>query len=435
MHSSGPHKINPSALSNEGEQILGPFLASEKTDFIKSKEKYFIFGTDISFTLTHNLIIDKEYHEKDEKRYFIISKDPDDVLGAGGKSKVRRMLGSSLIVNIETKLITYEETLGGKGVRITNTKEARQTSSAPYSHGKAIANYNTSKIFDYLGMQPPIRVYRQDNNGFFKKSYAVINAFEGQDLQKEVKPFLKKRPSIKEVIDMVIVPVLLAYKDQIAKRGYAHRDIKPANIRFWIRSAEKASVAHFIDLDFSLKIGLAETNCGSVGYMPPEFPTAIYQLLEVNIARDIFALGMALHVCFNPSLDPREYFTAKFGDQVKTLSQFLLRQTQEIRKHGYYAVDDKKLFRYVSDASSPASEKARRDIKSILKEMTNLSPGKRPNNMDQLIDRFKVISSLLTPTIPSSIPFYHTHTTVAAPVTVNANGNLMTERECANTPF
>ncbi|WP_419421241.1 protein kinase domain-containing protein (plasmid) [Legionella sp. D16C41] len=384
-------EINLENLSEEAQRALCTYISDNSPEFLMTKTVYKLASdTPDNFYLKNNLIIDEENSSPEIRRYFIISKKEDDLLGEGTFSKVRAISGA-IEVDLTKRTILYTE-CKDKAVKIKNPKWAQEkhnSENTKYRHSEAVKDYETHKDFSHFGMQKPIKVKRTCGAKFFKKSYSVVNKFPGQDLDNELVDFINYvRPNLNQIITSVIIPLLEAYKSQISDKGYVHRDIKVGNIRAYITTVN--STINFLDLDKSQKLGTEDSVFGTPGYVPLEVfndsPPAL------SITRDMFALGVVLMACINPNLEPDQLFYdlgAKDTQEAFNLSLSL--QASEsyhpIQLLAMLSKTKEDFFTYVLDVQEEEAEK----VINIINNMLSSDPKNRPADTDAVIQKFKEI--------------------------------------------
>ncbi|KTD43030.1 protein kinase domain-containing protein [Legionella parisiensis] len=389
-------KIDPTLINKTPEEAreLGAYLIKNDLAFLEKKGEYQA-STTLQLEITHNLILDQENTDTNIKRYYVIDKD---FLGKGAFSKARGALGY-IDVDITSGHVVFTPS-DAKAIRVKNTQYAQKKiqakGAAPYSHSEAIADYIQSKNFGHLGMQPPIEVKKSHLQlGLFSKSYSIMNKLKGGDLDVEIDAFIgNDEPDTATMLKQVLLPILEAYKAQIADKNFVHRDIKPENIRAYL-SVSEAKI-NFLDIDSALRPGSNDSAYGSPGFLPPELFTSSNPILVAQ-ARDIFQLGIVLTACLNPDLNPNAYFPNELN--VQSGEEFVLLALQQIEENGCYDPDQMghDLFEYIHDSliiSAAEESELRKEIKDILKEMTCDDPTKRPD-IDAVISKFNDILALL----------------------------------------
>lgn len=399
--------INPTHLSEEDALLLGSYLVDNEIVFLERSRAY---SAETDFIQSqYHLILDQDYKHANTKRYQVISSDKKDVLGSGASSKARIVLGH-LDVDLINKKAHFSPSQE-KAIRIKNTKQTQLKhvrQDTRYSHKQAKKEYDIGSQFDHLGMQP-VKVKKDRGHaglGLFTKSYSVMNRFKGKNLKDSVEEFIgNDRPSTIMMIEKVILPILEAYKHQIADKGWVHRDIKPENIRADI-GLNRESTINFLDMDGCLKPGEEDAIYGSAGYFAPELAE---RGIPVRQARDIFALGVLLIGCINPELNPLTYF----GEERHAMSagDLTAMALYQVNANGCYDPDKMEdtegysfeLFENMADMVIIPDEQ--NEIKSLLKKMTAKDPNDRPD-LDTVITAIKSVLAKLnqTPSPNNSTP-------------------------------
>ncbi|EKD45817.1 MAG: protein kinase, partial [uncultured bacterium] len=249
-------EINPTNLSTETANKLRLLIAHNNNPAFLDRKLTHILPPVMELRLTHNLIIDRESTEN-VKRYFVISNAPHDDLGIGATNRARRIIGAIEIDTTHASL-TYQP-ISSKVVRITNIKKAQkahQAQQTKYKHKAAVQAFKKHQPFTHLAMQQPVKraAHIGRNSAFFfkKKSYTVMNELPGQNLGDEIADFITYiGPDTKTMLDVVLIPILEAYKRQVASTGKVHRDIKPGNINADLYK-DTPSIINFLDFDSSL---------------------------------------------------------------------------------------------------------------------------------------------------------------------------------------
>lgn len=374
-------RIDPTNLSQQDAQVLANFIADNQL-LLMDKAK--VYGDEKnSLQTTCHLVLDRSYREANVRRYHVVSPAKKDVLGTGASSKVRSVLGyvDIDVVAKEAHFTPSDE----KALKVKNTKQAQAkhiVQKSQYSHKQAKNEYAISEHFPQMGMQEPIKVKRnnaKNNLGLFAKSYFLVNKLAGKNLNEAVEEYIYyQRPTIGQLLGQVVLPVLQAYKEQIADKGLVHRDVKPDNIRADI-AAQGQSTIQFFDIESCLAPGVDDKFYGSAGYLPPELAE---KDLKVSQARDIFALGVVLTACINPDLNPAHYYPEE-RDAVDA-SQMAAMALYQIKQNGCYDAEAMlnkegeayELFECI--VCPQGSEPEQEAIKTLLKQMTDKDPANRP---------------------------------------------------------
>lgn len=400
-----PIIINPSQIQDEAQQRqVAEFLRSTPRQFIEKDKSYDFQGDTITFTQN---VIKTQPDTQDTEKFYVISNEDDDVLGKGAFSKARKITGS--IVVSQDNSLQYQQ-VQGKAVRIKNTQYAQQKRdpSKPYQHAEAQKEHRKAQKFPHLGMEEPVEVKKDKPQlGQFSKSYSVMNEITGGDFIENSFDYLQVGPSTQGFLDIVIIPMLEAYKAQVADRGYVHRDIKAENILLNIdfRNTPPTTV-NFIDVDSAKRPGKGDQTFGSPGYLPPEVfdqPSP-----PVSQSRDIFGLGMLLIGCMNPDLDTGCFLTnvcgASSGQEAIEKHFELLeamgcydpeKLVEKGIKEGVLQYDSDmakaNLFAYLDSGAPSVPLDAQNQIREILKLMTSKNPSDRPD-IDTIINKLKAVS-------------------------------------------
>lgn len=370
--------IDLTAISSKESHDLGQYLAGLRPDFLARKDKFLL--SSVITSISHNLIKDK----LNPNQFYVISNDPKDMLGSGGFGRVRRAMGV-ITLDAATKDAIYAP-ITNKVVKIFNHKIAQQKqmtgAQKDYRYENAVAIFKTSQHFAHLGMQEPVKrnAYKGKLFSFAEKSYSVMNNLPGRDLEKELIDFMKTRPSTHQMLTAVFLPLLLAYKAQVEKTGFAHLDINPRNIRAQLN--QKSSVINFLDFDFSQKTTTTANSFGTPGFTAPEMCLSATNTISLQL--DIFSLGITLICCLNSELHPHKYFD-DVGD-----AQGLINIVACTQVRGFYNFSSLSwksgksspgLFDNIDDSSLPDSLRisVRQKITDLLKDMTAYKPRLRPD--------------------------------------------------------
>lgn len=389
------HTIDVIQMNEQESRDLGDYLTTFAPAVLKANSLF--RHANYEFKLTQTLLADDKI-----KGYVVIDKSKSGILGFGSFSKVRNMLG---YIRIDTELgiehpLAKFESVNGKAIRIKNIKYAQKKNllaKVVYNHDDAVKEHRNSLPFEHLGMQEPISVRRYSLElGIFDKSYSVLNKLPGTNLDDEMIDFYNNMISnTSTIVDNVLLPILEAYKNQIADKQYVHRDIKFENIRADIGC--KYSTIHFLDVDSAKKIDEQDSAYGTPGFLAPELfdnPKP-----PVAQARDIFALGVLLMGCINPNLNPCVYINEALQGSANmqpvefAIQELLVNKCYDpsLMKNSNGKTYD--LFEYITEEGE-IPEQSRKELEELLKQMTNLVPNERPS-LDEAISKMKRISAAL----------------------------------------
>lgn len=305
--------------------------------------------------LESNLILDTEYaNTAGEVRYLVIAppKTQEGVLGVGAYSKARKITHAITLDLNNNKVLTVES-VDDLAVRIKNTNKSvrNNKSGVEYDPQTAEDEAKVAKEFSHLGVKNPVHVTRDrkiSNDGAESsqvKSLTVMNLLKGDDVNTAATNLHGSydengfHPSTEDIVKKLIIPILEAYKKQIADQEYIHRDIKPDNIRVHFNKLYEATV-NFLDVDTAVKIGqpVKEINssiAGTAGYLAPEVALEGELGKILGPARDIFALGIILTSCINPNCEPilflealneRVYEKDEGGELLADMNTFMNKQ-------------------------------------------------------------------------------------------------------------
>lgn len=393
--------IDPTNMSPDEQRILGAFLISQISEFVnksidkqghnKNNAPYISYGKDSQgFRLTHNLCIDTQNNDPN-KKYFVYSNADGDVRGTGSYNKVRCILGVLDIAADGPPLAKYTPTKA-YAVRISNHKQVEDVCT----HESVERQYKKAQAFPHLGMRVPVkRVPLTVGPGFFSKSYTVMHAFEGEELDWAFN-YLN---TLQQMVALTLT-VLETYKKQVADQNHIHRDIKPDNIMANMKT--NPPTVNFIDMDFAMKIDTSiEDAWGTPGYIAPELKNFLGGDNNTIIATqkfDIWSLGITLIECWNQNLSPRKITDKMLGHETTDWREDMMAPWKAAEQAGsylQYIINNYAHYRqfkfsyYVRSAISPDHEKV---IQDIFKAMTSYDPTRRPN-IDEAIGVFERIQN------------------------------------------
>lgn len=391
----------------------------------------------LEYSISHNLIKTPSNLPGLTKFYLISTKaeaefQPSLLKGKGSYCTVRK-ISHSLELTPENNILLNE--VSDKVVRIKNRQEAElgRGSDSFYNTDEADLEYEISSNFPYLGMEKPVHIIKNKENHpkfshydppAFVKSYSVMNELQGDQINEVFDPKKFGPFTIREVLELLILPLLKAYKHQVADIGYVHRDLKPGNVLLDLgrygSEPEKPpvcqSTVNIIDIDaeMTVKVGEQEILKGSPAYMPPEVTREDGESIKAfttRQSRDIFALGIILIACINPDLDPNHYFIKagiyKNNKKIPITTQMdVVRRWEALLNSlgGWYNpdsliemaesiqspdVDGKGLFAYLYGADIE-NISVQDQLLQVLKSMTNVSAQKR-FGIDECIHEFESI--------------------------------------------
>lgn len=416
------HKnIDPKKMTTEEAEFLGDYLAHHQVD---------------SLQLKLALIADKKNSHGNIKSYYVISNDPSDK-HEGGFTSVRKIIGNVSVDTANPHPVATFQSRTGKVVRIKNPnfvqrKNLNENKGYKYKHKQAIAEYLQAKEFDHMEVEEPIKVKKAVNKpgfplGFFsKKSYMVMNEFPGTDILSAVIDLANDlSPGSREMLELVVIPLLEAYQLQIANKGKVHRDIKPPNV---LAAFGRKTEINFIDVDESANVGVPDKLCGTPGFVAPECknPETL-----VSQARDIFSLGVLIYGLFNDKLDPRAYFRGELGLPDQEVRDYAIAL---IEKSGFYdpsqmpdlAGNTYDIFQFMND-NLPGDQAVRDVIQNLLKRMTAADPNQRPR-VDTIISELKKCIAPSTPLSPPLSPIVGQETDSTLEIPSDPNTPLLTKR-------
>lgn len=414
---------NPN-LSTDDKKILLTAIQN-KTVMIYEKNKMYVIGND-NVTFTHHLIRSTERPPAD---VFHVPENKTNI-GQGAFSKFR-----SILVEISTDansnlLIKKPDKKNQKVLRVSNPKNKNTRDYNPsYDHQKTVSLYKKEKIYPHLNVEEPIRVTK--TNKSLEKSYTLMNRMKGFELHKESKAYLDyTSPTTLKITTEFIIPLLIAYRDQVQKLNMVHRDIKPPNIMadndYEIKTKKSAFTFSFIDIDQSVAINTIETGkYGTVGYTDPALleSDANSKTYIATTARDIFSLGALLIGSINYNLDIGEILANNAQDlsEAYNLSHqltdtslnpiLLINKLAEDPDSGYFPITTDQeqelhdqFFEMITPSSNdPTTEfNARNEILDIIKRMTMTDIKQRYQNIDDVIKAFEAVANLLSPQLSTT---------------------------------
>lgn len=376
-------------------KIVCDYILANSPSHIDRKKTYSSNDDNIQFS--HSLI-QTAARLPENKKYYVISHDKQDVLGIGTFSKARKIISS---IEIEPNGTLTYAIVTNKALRIRNPKRAQdnriRNKAEDYKHEEALKEYRKAKHFPHIAMEEPIEVIKNSPTlGRFSKSYSVMNQFIGKDFDKTCTDILNfVDPDTKQFLDWIAIPLCEAYKTQIADQGYVHRDIKPENIHFQFYLAQTPpSTINFLDVDSAKKPGKPEFAYGSPGQLAPE----VFEDIPVHQARDIFSLGMMLSDNLNPDLTIEKIALDKGAKNGGDLIEIHHNILEEQGCYDLASFGDP--FSYIDDNGMDVDSE-QKEILEVLKLMTAEDATKRLK-IEDVILRFKKISSTLENKYPSA---------------------------------